>query len=296
MPLARTRCLLLFLFLHHADGTATPGDSLAGGAVEFLPGTALVPALIAHPQEARVGVRKEAGSSRLKLDIGTSMDIVTVSLGGGDTHITAGIDFFTYALTTSSEGLRLQVDAVDGFFGGHVACSMKNSAARYDLRLRLLHLSAHMVDGHYDIPRNDWKDGRAPLPFTRDFGELVAGIRGPLAGISCRFYSGFSYATLVRPTTIRRFATLHGLELSSPALLPRMLDRETPVYLAVHLAMAGTPRYAGTTSVEAGMKFGAMYGRGVRIYASYTAGPEVFSQYYDLRSRIWGVGFAFDAW
>jgi hypothetical protein len=297
MTPTRTTGALLILLAVAASAAEPPArDSLSRGGMEFLPGAALVPSPIAHPQEARVGVRKEAGTSRLRLDIGTSMDIIALSPGEGEITVAAGIDFFTYALTTSSEGLRLQVDAVDGFFGGHISLALPQPSAVYELRLRLLHLSAHMVDGHYDIPRQTWKDNRAPLPFTRDFGELLGAVRTRLAGIPCRFYSGFSYATLVRPVSIRRFATLHGLELSSPSLLPRILERDATVYLACHLTLAGIPRYAGTTSLESGVKFGTMYGRGVRVYASYTAGPDVFSQYYDLRTSVWGIGFTFDAW
>lgn len=278
-----------------APAPAQPAETTGSGVV-FLPPGNRVPGLLAHPQEARVGVRKEAGTSRLKLDIGTSVDLVVWSADSSAPAFAAGIDFFTYALTTSSEGLRLQVDAVDGFFGGHVSCSVSRTGPPVELRLRLLHLSAHFVDGHYDQNARGWKDGREPLPFTRDFGELVCGVWTSLGGVRCRVYSGFSYATLVRPVTIRRFSTLHGVELSSDDLLPPIGGSSTSVYLAGHLTVAGIPSAAGTASVEGGVKFGSTYGRGVRVYGNFVNGPDIFSQYFDMRRTLWGLGFAFDVW
>ena len=287
-------CLLIGLSGTPARSQST--DSLPCAGVRFLPAAILVPALLANPQEARVGVRKEVGSSRLKLDIGTSMDLIAFTIDSGGSSIATGIDFFTYALTTSSEGFRLQVDAVDGFFGGHVSFSFPGRDASYEVRLRLLHLSAHFVDGHYDLNSGSWRDNRSPLPFTRDFGEILGTIRIHLGGFPLRVYSGFSYATLVRPAEIGRFATLCGLELSSSEIVPAVLGSRTSLYFACNLTLAAIPSYAGTAAIETGVKFGPTYGRGVRIYGGFTSGPEIFSQYYDLRRTAWGLGFAFDAW
>ncbi len=277
-----------------AASAGTPAGERSG--TTLFPGALLVPVPLAHPEEPRVGVRKEIGTSRLKLDIGTAMDVIVVSADSGDLRIAAGVDLFTYALTTSSEGLRLQVDAVDGFFGGHVALVRRSGDDLWQFRLRLMHVSSHLVDGHYDVPTGSWRNGRTPLPFTRDFGELIAAISRPLAGVAFRLYGGCSYATLIRPAEIRRFAFLAGVEFSSASLLPPLLEVPTTSYIAAHLTVAGIPAYAGTATLEGGVKFGPMYGRGVRLYAGLIAGPEIFHQYFDLRSTVWGLGFSFDAW
>jgi len=158
---------------------------------EFLPGKILFPPLIANYQEPRTGVRKEVGSSRLKLDIGTTLDLIEYRVSAdGSQKIRMGIDFFTYALTTSAEGLRLQVDAVDGFFGGHLAFRTESENTAFALRLRILHLSAHFVDGHLDASGNHWRDGREPIPFTRDIGELTGALEWNTSDIIWRLYSG----------------------------------------------------------------------------------------------------------
>ncbi|MBI5474972.1 MAG: hypothetical protein HY961_21735 [Ignavibacteriae bacterium] len=263
----------------------------------FIPGQLALPPLRASLQEPRVGLRKEFATSRLKVDIGASVDMLEFRPGPDSTErMRAGIDFFTYALSTNSEGLRLQIDAVDGYFGGHI--SYVNDLAddsRLAVRLRLLHVSAHFLDGHYNLATQSWKDGREPIPFTRDFGELV-GAYTLGSEIEVQFYGGFSYATLIRPVAIKRVEFLAGFELHSDKITDSVFDNPFNIYLADHLSLRGIPSYIGTNIVEAGVKFGEWNSTGLRIFLSYYNGLDVFSQYYDQRRESWGWGFAFDFW
>lgn len=286
-------------FKYIAGGLLLFGGSIFGAshaqepAHTFLPDGLLFTPLIANHQEPRVGLRKEAASSRMKLDIGNSLDIVEFVLDTGNTRLRFGVDFFTYAFTTSSEGFRLQVDAVDGFFGGHVVLRRDMEKASLRLRLRLLHLSAHFLDGHYG-EGTGWKDGRGPIPFTRDFGEMVGGIHFEAGPWKTSVYGGFSYATLIRPVEIRRFQFLGSLEVYNPEVIGPVFGKPCNVFAAYALTMVGLPAYQGQNNVEAGVKFGTMEGSGIRLFGGYFSGPDVFSQYYDLRRSHWGLGFAFD--
>ena len=264
----------------------------------FLPGKLAVQPLIASYHEPRVGLRKEIGSSKLKVDIGASVEMLEFRPSSDSTErIRVGIDFFTYALSTNSEGLRLQIDAVDGYFGGHVAYLNKfEHASRFILRLRLLHLSAHFLDGHFNNVTQTWKDNRPPIPFTRDFGELLGIYDFHFAGIDCRLYGGFSYATLVRPTNINRFEVHGGFELHTSEAVKSVFDKPFNLYLANDYTLRGIPSFIGTNNLEFGVKFGEWSSTGLKIYLSYYTGLDVFSQYYDVRRENWGIGFAFDFW
>jgi hypothetical protein len=284
---------LLMLSVPAARGAA-PGDTAREAGMTFLPGGTLFAPLRANYEEPRVGVRKEAGTSRLKLDIGSSIDFLQWKPDTAGGRLRVGADFFTYALTTSAEGLRLQVDAVDGFFGGHVVYA--GADGRFALRLRLLHISGHLIDGHWDRSTMMWKDNKLPIPYTRDFGELT-GLwtwSGSAAALSA--YTGFSYATLVRPGDLSRYATLHGFELRTTDIFGPFAGRPFALYAADNLAITGIPACYGTNNLEFGVKFGAWDGTGIRLYGSYYHGLEVFSQYYYVRTDQWGLGFAFDAW
>jgi hypothetical protein len=263
---------------------------------DFLPGKILFPPLAASYQEPRTGLRKEIGSSKMKLDIGTALDLLEYNLTDDRREkVRFGIDFFTYALTTSAQGHRLQVDAVDGFFGGHIAWRSDAARSALALRLRLLHLSAHFVDGHVSLGGSGGIDAREPIPFTRDFGELVAAYSWNQLEPTLMVYGGFSYTTLVRPVTIKRVAGLIGLEVRTSHLGP-VFGRPFNVFAADNFNLAGIPAYVGTNNLECGVKFGDWDGSGVKVYISYYAGQEIFSQYYDIRRNQWGVGFSFDAW
>ncbi len=263
----------------------------------FLPDSLLLPPLVANYQEPRVGLRKEIGASRMKLDIGSTLDLAGYLLTeDGRQQLRVGADFFTYALTTSSQGLRLQVDAVDGFFGGHIVFRSRGQSTETAVRLRLLHLSAHFLDGHIDARTRGWKDGREPIPFTRDFGELIGSHRWSGALLTFQLYGGFSYATLIRPDNLRRWGALGGAEIQSPAIIGPVFDHPAGLYLAAHFSLAGIPRYFGTLNLEGGVKFGAWDGTGMKFYLSYYRGLEIFSQYYDIRVESFGMGFALDFW
>lgn len=264
--------------------------------VIFLPGKLITPPLTASHTEPRVGLRKEVGSSRMKVDIGASVEMLEFRPHVDSTQrLRIGIDFFTYALSTSSEGLRLQIDAVDGFFGGHV--TYVNDCApdgRAIVRLRLLHLSAHFLDGHFSTSNQTWKENRAPIPFTRDYGELLFAYEFGNQTTRYKPYAGFSYATLIRPTDIGRIELHAGIEFRVQTGI--LFSEPLNLYVSQYLTFRSLGTYIGTKTTEAGMKLGNWDSTGLKIYVSYFNGLDPFGQYYDVRRENVGIGFAFDFW
>ena len=260
----------------------------------LLPGSTLSPPLLAAPREVRTGLRKEVGSSHMRLDIGALLDLAGFSPGPG-WEIRLGGDIFAYGLTTSSEGLRLQVDAIDGFFGGHLALRYAPGPTTLLARLRIIHHSAHFVDGHYDLEEEEWKGGVGPTPYTRDAGELVLLLGQALGRLRVDLYGGAEYATLVRPPEMARWAFLGGVQ--TRALLSNdVLGAPCSAYLAYHLGLDGIPEYVATQTIHGGFKFGVWEERGIRLFGEYTSGLEPYGQYYTVRRSHWGVGFVLDIW
>jgi len=291
-----TPLLLLALTSSAASPEATgPESSPHQSGFEFLPaGTSFLP-LLAGYQEPHTGLRKEIGSSRMKLDIGTTLDLLAYQFGGAELlEVRIGADFFAYGLTTSSQGLRLQIDAVDGLFGGHLVFRQGTERSLLAIRLRILHHSAHFVDGHYDLNSGAWKGDRVPNPYTRDFGELVLAHRWDFHQLSLRLYGGVSYATLVRPEEVERWAGQAGMEFRYGLPGDGLWKRPLSIYVADHFSLNGVPAYRGSNNLEGGVKFGPWTGPGVRMYVNYYAGLEPFGQYFDLFRNHWGVGFALD--
>src|SRR5713101_3753054 len=195
---------IVFAFTAASKVFAQENQNPSHGKFEFLPPGLHFSPLKANHQEARIGVFKYFGSANLKVDIGNTVDIFGLNFQSSKIRFTAGIDFMAYAFVTGAQGLRLQVDALDGFFGGNLSFSQTFESSRVQGRLRILHLSAHLVDGHYNLTTRQWLDNREPIPFTKDFGELiVAHELQPSFGFF-RYYGGLSYATLVRPVELER--------------------------------------------------------------------------------------------
>jgi hypothetical protein len=249
----------------------------------FFPDRLAFPPLVANNEEARLGLQQELGSSRLKIGIGGSLDLVEFA-SGGDT-IRWGADLCAYALSNTFRGVLFKIAAADGLFGMHLTFT---NGTPWSFRFRAIHLSGHLVDGNYDTEGKSWYGGREPFNYTRNYGELVAAWSGAIGRTSLRAYAGFSYAVWVRPAAIRPFSTVHGIEIRFPG--------SPSLYCAYNLAMLGIPAYAGCNTLEAGVKLGTPGRRGVRLFLGYVAGLEPFGALYNERSSSLSAGFGFDIW
>ena len=261
------------------------------GGFEFNPPGLHVAPLRANSEEPRVGVSKFTDAAEMRVDVGNSIDIVSWEDPSSGIRVTAGIDFMAYALTTGAEGLRLQIDAIDGLFGGNLSFSKTDGDQSLIARLRILHHSAHFVDGHYDAETDSWINNQSPIPYTRDFGELVLAwlSRGDLV---FRPYAGMRYSTLTRPAELQRFTYLAGLELSHN--IGQMLDKPLNLYFAYNISWMGSPEYRASQQMQAGMKFGDMYGKGPSLYVAYYDGQDMFGEYYAESVSHIGIGFTVD--
>jgi hypothetical protein len=285
---------LLLLANLPAFAFAPPADSTRS-EWEFLPGAALLPPFPASPEEPRTGIRKEIGTSRMTLSIGGQLDLVEWRPGGDPgMRIRAGAQIFMYALTTNYQGLRLQMDAADGYFGGFLVGRQQGPSSVMTLRFRIMHLSSHMLDGNYDSDTGEWKDGRDPVPLSRDFGELLGAYSWLGKNWEVMVYSGISYATLVRPPELMEWNTLFGIVAHASPWPGGVFGKPASAYLSDHFSLSGLSSLQGTNTLEVGLKMGEWEGSGVKFYVSYHSGLEVFHQYFDLQRYDWGLGIALD--
>lgn len=259
---------------------------------EFLPDGLHFQPLKAHVKEPRMGVLYNPENGQLKLDIGNSIDLMKFLIK--NSNLTLGIEFNAYAHSINYQGNRLQIDAIDGFFGGNASFSsiLKNSA--FYSRLRIIHNSAHFVDGHFDKKTNSWKEDLAPIAFTRDFGELLLAYKLNFENSSIKIYSGPSYATLVRPVDIKKWSFDAGLEYSITNLIGPLFQKDESVFAAYHFELFGTPVYQGNNNFVLGIKLGEWNKKGVSIYFNYYTGKNLFNEYYKMRVEKFGIGFNID--
>jgi hypothetical protein len=280
-PRARTLWKVLWggfcIVLALGSANAQTGPS---GASWFPSRTLFMP-LFANHEEPRIGITQEIGNSRMKVAIGNALDVYEYR-SGTDT-LRASALFFAYALANDHQGYRLKIDAADGFFGIGFSYTM---ASPWSVRLRILHLSAHLVDGHYNDEQEQWRDGKLPFPFSRNYGELIAACQYDASGYTLRPYAGVAYAAIVKPAAIRKWTAIAGWEVHGPGT--------AHLYVAHHFTLMGTPTVIGSNTVEAGIKFGGWNARGLRLFLSYQNGWDNFGEYYNVRREAVAGGFAFD--
>lgn len=261
---------------------------------EFLPqGLHFLP-IKANYEEAKIGILYYPKNGNLKVDIGNNIDLLAFNFTNFNSKLTFSIEFMAYALSTNYAEKRLQIDALDGFFGGNAAFSKKYNRGKLISRLRIIHNSAHLVDGHFDSEKNQWMNNDKPIPFTKDFGELLLGYQFYENFGTIRTYSAFSYSTLIRPAILKKWNSYFGFEISSNKIVDKILDDETNIFIASNFSLEGNPKYQFNYNNLLGMKFGKMEKKGIVFYLSYFYGSNPFSEYYMKRVSQFGIGFFVD--
>ena len=261
---------------------------------EFLPPGLNFASLKANMQEAKIGVLYFPDNSNLKVDIGNNTDLIKLNFPRNEISIASGIEFMGYALSTNYKEFRLQIDALDGFFGGNVTLKQRFKESELDFRLRIIHNSAHLVDGHYDFKKRSWINNDSSNHYTRNFLELTTAHQLHTNFGYFRYYGGGSYSFFVRPSNIKRMNLLAGFELAFRNLFGEVLKKDENIFLAEHFSLVGYHNYSGNQQAMLGIKFGSWQGKGVTLYLSYYTGLNFFDVYYGTRISKFGTGFYID--
>jgi hypothetical protein len=261
---------------------------------EFLPsGLNFVP-LKANTQEAKIGVLFFPDNKNLKVDMGNSTDLVKLDILQRNISFAAGLEFMGYALSTNHKEHRLQIDALDGFFGGSVTFKKKYIDNELNIRLRIIHNSAHFVDGHYDFIKKMWIGVDTSINFTKNFYEITIAHQLNTSFGYFKYYGGFSHSFFVRPANIKRINYHAGFELDFKNLFGKFFAKDENIFLANHFSVAGFREYVGSQQTMFGLKFGNWGGKGITVYLSYYTGLNYFDAYYGEKISKFGIGFYVD--
>jgi hypothetical protein len=270
----------LFLFLQ-LSVHAQEQDRASSGRLLFRP-------LLAHHVEARVGFTHLVEEDRLQLDIGNSIDLLEFD-GPLDTdRLAVGVDFFTWTSLRQEQGFHFPVDAVDYLFGLNATYLHRiDVQSTLSVRLRLSHISAHLVDGSYSRETGEWRDGQLPRIFSREFIDLL--VAWEYLGVF-RFYAGGQYIYHVDPRDLGPF----GLQAGTEALWADALRTGFHLYAAWDLRLLDTGAMRAAHGLQLGGKIGDWRGGGVRLFLEWYHGPSRHGEYYDRIWSYWGYGFNVD--
>ena len=252
---------------------------------EFVPSGRLFPPLLANTFEGRVGTLFRA-DGKLRLDVGNSIDVVGIALDSNHARrLTIGADFFTYTVLRSEENFHFPVEASDYLFGINVNYVREMSAGQFQARLRVSHISAHLVDGSYDAGDAAWRYG-GPRVYSREFVDLV----GAVGRKHYRFYAGVQYLFHDDPPEVPNWSYQAGLEIFFGKLMGRFMHP----YLAYDFRLVPVRVYSAVHSVQGGIKIGRWQGPGLNLFFAYFSGNSIHGEFFDRRERYWAGGFTVD--
>ncbi|MFA5804344.1 MAG: DUF1207 domain-containing protein [Melioribacteraceae bacterium] len=250
---------------------------------EFFPNDLIIYPFTANQLEPKLGFVFRMNSNQLWLNIGNSMDLIRIKR---DSEIfSIGADLFTWTLLKKEDNFRFPVDAVDYMFG--LNFGFKTAVHNYSFggRIRLSHISAHFVDGHFDMDKQQWKDGRDPRVFSREFVEVL----GFYSFHTIRVYVGGTYLYHVDPSEIGKATLQTGLEY----YVKDALSYNISPYIAADGTMRTNDKKRNFT-FNAGIKFGKIEGRGLRIFYQYYNGYDINGEYFDVRREYSTLGINLD--
>lgn len=265
---------------------ATPDETATG--FSFVASGLLFKPLIANTFEPRVGFFSELNKNSLRLDICNSIDLLSYRFNDHDEVLSLGADFFTFTQLRGEQNFHFPVNAVDYFFGINVSGKKKLDSGILSARIRISHISAHFVDGHYDGTTARWRDNRYPQVYSREFIDPVICYEPNSYALPFRMYVGGTYVFHIDPRWLSKLSEYAGGEMSFPSSLPL-----TPyvayqaTFMKIHIASI-------RHEAQVGVKIGDYRGRGIDIYLSYFSGYSIHGEYFDVKEHYTALGFLID--
>lgn len=259
-------------------------SSVAQTTTEWFPSNLNIQPFTAHFLEPKAGFHYLFDLEKVRIDIGTSHDIIYWK--AETESFSFGADFFTYTRARSENNFKFPVETVDYLFGLNGSYKNKSEKNEWGARLRFSHISAHLVDGYYDSESGSWLDGSEPFVYSREFFELI----GYYKIYDIRIYGGVTYNIHIVPDEIKKgmfqvgfdyYATQIGTSLFTP-------------FVAYDFKLTGIDEYSGNNIIAMGIKFGHPESRGFSILASYFSGKSVHGEFYDINESYFTLGINLD--
>lgn len=278
------KSLLVLLCFIFSTATSYADEPVAdNNGWQWLEGGVTFRPAVASVFEPRIGFLFYGDRNNIRLDIGSGIDIISRRYREGTLAI--GAEFLTFTLLESWENMHFPVITSDYFFGLNISYTRPAGDAIVSGRFRFTHISTHLVDGHYDEDTGGWRDGRDPIIYSREFLELTGSYQHQGMLIH-RWYGGMQYIFNIVPGWLGQFGFQGGYEI----FLPVHREYITP-YAAYDLRLVEIDGWNINHSIQAGVKFGHRFGRGLDVFISYYDGYNLHGQFFDETIAYWGFGF-----
>jgi hypothetical protein len=250
-----------------ADSTMSPRLSWIPDGLKFRP-------LFANPFEARMGVMSQTAPQKLRLDIGNSTDIVAMQYQ--DWSMTFGADFYTYSRLRAEPNFKFPVETADYLFGVNVTATKQlNPESTISSRLRVSHISSHLIDG---IP-----DFRATFVYSREFIDWIWAYQYK----SVRAYVGATVIFHTIPAVFGSVLPQAGFDIADNSLLGEYITLKAGYDFRLSTINNVS---TGINTAQMGVKFGTKYGKGIVLSTFWYEGKSMHGMFYNERDSYFGMG------
>ena len=157
----------------------------------------------------------------------------------------------------------------------------------YGIRFRLSHISAHLVDGQYDSQAQEWREGREPFVFSKEFIELF-----PYYRINTfRVYTGFTYIFHIVPDDIKTF----NLQLGFDYFVTNFGNDDMTRFIRVITSnLLEMKNMLVIIYYQLALNLGNGIKGGLSLYYTYISGKSVHGEFYDVNENYSAIGFNFE--
>lgn len=258
--------------------TALIGITIAWASLAAVADETPFRAPMANPLEARVGSMVQLGDEALRLDVGASIDLNELVRDSVTGWLRVGTDVMTYTRLRSEGNFKFPVETTDFFFGLNATWSAAQSPLH--ARLRLAHISSHLVDGYADTAGVFSR--QRPFVYSREFAELLIG----WTHSGFRPYAGITYIWARQPRRAEPLIPQVGIDVRMPITSSIELRGGYDwkligidgIYQQAHAAQLGV--------------FAEMWnGRGILVSAYAYDGRSMHGMFFDQRDSYLGLGF-----
>lgn len=217
------------------------------------------------------------GERKLRLDIGVPVTLGEPVHSDSDGWLRYGAELMTWTRLRSEGNFKFPVETIDYWFG--LYASFKLMPIGIESRLRVAHISSHLVDGLADTGGTL---SRKPFVYSREFAELLFGYT---AGWF-RPYAGATAIWATQPDNPNPFVPQVGLDIQIP-LSARWAFRGG--YDVKLIGIDGT--YAASNAAQAGVFYAMMDGRGILINLYGYSGRSMHGMFYTSGDQYLAAGF-----
>ncbi len=228
--------------------------------------------------EPRIGSVINLTDDNLRLDIGASFDLFRDSTSSNFIWGFGG-DFFTYTRLRSENNFKFPVETSDYYFGVNSSTKFKIGEADFASRLRIAHISSHLVDGFS-------KDGifiQEPFVYSREFFDISFAYLNNTDLLDYRVFLGAIYVFSTQPDNLNKFIPYFGLDINK-----KFTDF---MELSCGMDLRSGENNMNNLSAQLGLnfKFFKDFGIFVGYYKYY--GNSMHGMFYDEKDNYDGIGF-----